>query len=120
VTQPIFTGGALTANLNVAQAQDMTAQATLASTEEEVIYNTHKAYFDVLRAQALLNVAKEALQITEEHLNSARKQVEAGLRSKTETLRWEAQKANAESYLAAAEIIWRWPNPRSIKCSVWR
>ncbi|MGH7454013.1 MAG: TolC family protein, partial [bacterium] len=50
VTQPIFTGGTLFANVNVAQAQDMTAQANLATTEQQAIYNTQKAYFDVLRA----------------------------------------------------------------------
>ncbi len=103
VTQPIFTGGTLLANVNVAQAQDMTAQANLASTEQQVIYNTQRAYFDVLRAHELLAVAKDQLQTAEEHLHSARKQVEAGLRSKTEILRWEVQKANAESFLARAE-----------------
>jgi outer membrane protein TolC len=99
VTQPIFTGGTLLANLNVTQAQDMTAQASLASMEQQTIYNTQKAYFDVLRAHELLAVAKEVLQTADEHLNSARKQVEAGLRSKTEILRWEVQKANAESHV---------------------
>jgi TolC family type I secretion outer membrane protein len=103
ITQPIFTGGTLLANVNVAQAQDMTAQANLASTEQQTIYNTQKAYFDVLRAQELLAVAKEVLQTADEHLNSARKQVEAGLRSKTEILRWEVQKANAESNVLRAE-----------------
>jgi outer membrane protein TolC len=103
VTQPIFTGGTLLANVNVAQAQDMTAQANLAATEQQVIYNTQRVYFDVLRAHELLAVAKDQLQTAEEHLHSARKQVEAGLRSKTEILRWEVQKANAESFLARAE-----------------
>ncbi|MGH7595720.1 MAG: TolC family protein [bacterium] len=103
VTQPIFTGGTLLANVNVAQAEDMTAQADLASTEQQTIYNTQRAYFDVLRAHELLAVAKEVLQTADEHLNSARKQVEAGLRSKTEILRWEVQKANAESNVLRAE-----------------
>jgi TolC family type I secretion outer membrane protein len=103
ITQPIFTGGALRANLNVAQAEDMTAQANLANTEQEVVYNTQRAYFEVLKAHELLAVAKDNLQTAEEHLNSARKQVEAGLRSRTEILRWEVQKANAESFLVRAE-----------------
>jgi outer membrane protein TolC len=103
VTQPIFTGGALLANTNVAQAQDLTAQANLANTEQQVIYDTQSAYFNLLRAHELIVVAKDQLQTAEEHLSSARKQVEAGLRSKTEILRWEVQKANAESFLARAE-----------------
>ncbi|MDZ7343318.1 MAG: TolC family protein, partial [candidate division KSB1 bacterium] len=103
VTQPIFTGGALTANLNVAQAQEITAQANLSQALQQVIYDTQKAYFEVLKSQELLAVAKDNLQATEKHLNSARKQVEAGLRSKTEILRWEVQKANAESFLVRAE-----------------
>jgi len=103
VTQPIFTGGTLLANVSVAQAQDMTAQANLADTEQQVIYNTQLAYFNVLRGHDLIVVAKDQLQTAEEHLSSARKQVDAGLRSKTEILRWEVQKANAESFLAQAE-----------------
>jgi TolC family type I secretion outer membrane protein len=103
VTQPIFTGGVLLANLNVAQAQDMTAQANLANTEQQVIYDTQRAYFEVLKAHELIAVAKDNLQTAAEHLNSARKQVEAGLRSRTEILRWEVQKANAESFLVRAE-----------------
>lgn len=103
VTQPIFTGGALLANLNVAQAQDMTAQANLANTEQEVILNTQKAYYEVLKAHELIAVAKDFLQAAEEHLNSARKKVEAGLRSRSEVLRWEVEKANAESNLVRAE-----------------
>jgi TolC family type I secretion outer membrane protein len=103
VTQPIFNGGSLLANVGVAQAQDLTAQADLNNTEQRVIYDTQYAYFVVLRAQELYGVAKENLQTVEEHLNSARKQVEAGLRSKTEILRWEVQKANAENFLAQAE-----------------
>jgi TolC family type I secretion outer membrane protein len=103
VVQPLFTGGALMANLSVAQAQDMTAQANLSNAEQQVIVNTQRAYFDLLRAHELLAVAKDLLATAEEHLSSARKQVEAGLRSKTEILRWEVQKANAESFLARAE-----------------
>ena len=103
VTQPIFTGGTLLANVSVAQALDMTAQANFSNTEQQVIYNTQFAYFNVLRAHELIVVAKDQLQTAEEHLSSARKQVEAGLRSKTEILRWEVQKANAESFLARAE-----------------
>lgn len=103
VTQPIFTGGTLLANVSVAQALDMTAQANLSNTEQQVIYNTQFAYFNVLRAHELIVVAKDQMQTAEEHLSSARKQVDAGLRSKTEILRWEVQKANAESFLARAE-----------------
>ncbi|MCG3121395.1 MAG: hypothetical protein ALAOOOJD_04460 [bacterium] len=103
VTQPIFTGGTLLANVSVAQAQDLTAQANLSNTEQQVIYETQQSYFNVLRAQELLVVAKDFLQTAEEHLSSARKQVDAGLRSKTEILRWEVQKANAENFLARAE-----------------
>ena len=103
VTQPIFTGGTLLTNVSVAQALDMTAQANFSNTEQQVIYNTQFAYFNVLRAHELIVVAKDQLQTAEEHLSSARKQVEAGLRSKTEILRWEVQKANAESFLARAE-----------------
>jgi outer membrane protein len=103
VAQPLFTGGALLANLGVAHAQDVTAQANLANTEQDVILNTQKAYYEVLKAQELVNVAKSLVESSDEHLNSARQKVAAGLRSKTEILRWEVQKANAESYIVRAE-----------------
>ena len=103
VTQPIFTGGALLANLNAAQATDLRAQADLQNTEQQTILNVQQAYFGVLKAHELLAVARDYLQATEEHLNSARKKVEAGLRSRAEILRWEVQKATAESQVILAE-----------------
>jgi len=103
VTQPIFAGGALMANLNQSQANDLRAQAGLQNTEQETVLNVQQAYFGVLKANDLLTVARDYLQTTEEHLNSARKKVEAGLRSRTEILRWEVQKATAESQLIQAE-----------------
>lgn len=103
VTQPLFTGGALLASLNVAQAQDMSSQAYLANTAQDVILNTQRAYYEVLKAQELVSVANDLLRSAEEHLNSARKKVEAGLRSRSEVLRWEVEKANAEGNLVRAE-----------------
>jgi outer membrane protein TolC len=121
VTQPIFTGGTLLANVNVAQAQDMTAQANLASTEQQVIYNTQKAYFDVLRSHELLAVAKEVLQTADEHLNSARKQVEAGLRcaAKPKFCVGKCKRPTPKATCCAPKMRWRCHVRRSIKCSVW-
>jgi outer membrane protein TolC len=67
------------------------------------VLNVQSAYFGVLKANDLLAVARDYLQSTEEHLNSARKKVEAGLRSRAEILRWEVQKASAESQVILAE-----------------
>jgi TolC family type I secretion outer membrane protein len=103
VTQPVFAGGALLANLNQWQANDMRAQADLENTQQETILNVQLSYFGVLKANELLAVARDYLQSTEEHLVSARKKVEAGLRSRTEILRWEVQKAEAESLVLQAE-----------------
>jgi len=103
VTQPIFTGGALLANLDHAQANDLRAQADLQNTQQETILNVQTTYFGVLKASELLSVAHDYLQSTEEHLNSARKKVEAGLRSRSEILRWDVQKASAESQVIEAE-----------------
>lgn len=103
VIQPIFAGGALLANLNQFQANDLRAQADLENTRQETILNVQLSYFGVLKANELLGVARDYLQSTEEHLVSARKKVEAGLRGRTEILRWEVQKAAAESQVLQAE-----------------
>ncbi len=103
VTQPIFAGGALVANLNQWQANDLRAQADLQNTEQQTVLNVQQTYFGVLKANDLLAVARDYLQTTEEHLHSARRKVEAGLRSRSEILRWEVQKATAESQLILAE-----------------
>ncbi len=102
-TQPIFTGGALMANLDQAQANDLRSQADLENVQQETILNVQLSYFGVLKANELLGVAREYLQSTEEHLVSARKKVEAGLRSRSEILRWEVQKAAAESQVLQTE-----------------
>lgn len=103
VVQPIFTGGALLANLSMARAQNKSAEANLDNSEQDIIFNTQKSYYDVLRAQELVKVAQDFVIAADEHLISAKKKVEAGLRNQAEILRWEVQKAMAESYLVRAE-----------------
>jgi outer membrane protein len=103
VVQPVFTGGALLANLKVAKAQEHSAEANVTDSEQEVIFNTQKAFYDVLRAQELVIVARDFVKAADEHLISARKKVELGIRNQAEISRWELQKATAESYLIRAE-----------------
>lgn len=103
VLQPIFTGGILSSQLGLAQALDVRSQAGLEATRQEVIFQTHDAYFQVLKAQELLALAEESHRSAQEHLSNSKKMLEVGLRARNEVLRFEVALATAENNLVVAQ-----------------
>ncbi|HID95550.1 MAG TPA: hypothetical protein EYP53_05780, partial [Candidatus Latescibacteria bacterium] len=96
VVQPIYNGGARWASVSLAQAVEMGSRYSLEERKQDVILDTKKAYFNVLKAQEMVALMREALQSTREHLESARKMLKAGMRSRADVLRWEVKLAGDE------------------------
>ncbi|MDZ7266250.1 MAG: TolC family protein [candidate division KSB1 bacterium] len=103
VVQPIFTGGVLSSQLNLARALDSRGQASLEETRQRVIFDTHNAYFQVLKAQELLALAEESRRSAQRHLETSKKMLEVGLRARTEVLRFEVALASAENAVVVAQ-----------------
>lgn len=62
--QPLWTGGRITGQIDLAQARLNQAQSTLSQTQQEVMLQLGSAYFEILRFEGRLVAAK---QNTQEH-----------------------------------------------------
>jgi TolC family type I secretion outer membrane protein len=103
VVQPIYNGGANWAAVNLTQAQAWGAESNLEDTRQEVILKVKTRYLQVLQAQEFVALAEKSLEASEKHLRTSRKMFDVGLRSRTEVLRWEVQKASDEGRLVQAQ-----------------
>ena len=103
VVQPIYNGGANWAAVSLAQAQESGSENSIEDTKQQVILEVKTRYLRILQARELVALTQKSLESSEEHLRSSQKMLEVGLRSRTDVLRWELQKANNEGRLVEAE-----------------
>ena len=111
VVQPIYNGGAEFVGVHAASALRDKSEYSYQDTEQDVIARAKTAYFTVLKAEEMVMLAREATERTTRHLDLTQKRAEMGMRTRTDVLRWEVQRAsdegtvvNAENGLAAARL----------------
>jgi outer membrane protein TolC len=75
---PIDINGELTAATNQAKYQELAARIDINRARNEVVLNAKSAFYTVLRAQALVKVAEDALQNAVDRLADARIRLKAG------------------------------------------
>ena len=83
--------------LQVAREQDQEARVL------DTILATAVAYLDLLRAEALLEVDRKNLKVTEANYQRATARVDLGVGTRSEIYRWETARANAKGSVVAAE-----------------
>jgi len=111
VLQPLYNGGAELVGVSAANATSERSEFSLQDTEQDVIVRVKTSYYDVLKAQALVIVAKESAERTRRNLEVISRRAAVGTRTQTDVLRWEVQLAadeggiiNVENLLAAARL----------------
>jgi len=72
-------------------------------TVREVLLGVARAYYDVLRTQAQIEVAQETLRLTKDQLRQARVRVRVGEVTETDALRAEVEVAQAEQTLITTQ-----------------
>lgn len=72
-------------------------------TIREVLFGVARAYYEVLRAQAQVEVAKETLLLTQDELKQAQARFRVGEVTKTDVLRAEVEVARAERAVITAD-----------------
>jgi outer membrane protein TolC len=72
-------------------------------TLREVLFGVARAYYEVLRAQAQVGVAKETLLLTQDELKQAQARFRVGEVTKTDVLRAEVEVARAERAVITTE-----------------
>ena len=69
----------------------------------DTILATAVAYLDLLRAEALLEVDRKNLSVTESNLQRATSRLELGVGTRSEIYRWETARANAQASVVTSE-----------------
>jgi len=99
---PVFTGGRRGAERRSADAQQIAADAGLSATEYDVRLATKQAYFDVLRASELVDVATAQVTQAQLAMRDADSRLRAGTTTRSDVLRARVALAAARDALATA------------------
>ncbi len=103
VKQPIFAGGGILANYQVNRIGREIASTDEASVVQDIIQDVRVAYFNVLKAEKNLTVAKQSVEQLEAHRNMSQDFFDAGVIPKNDLLRSEVELANGRQNLVRAE-----------------
>jgi len=99
---PLYTGGRLEQQIALARAGVKGAEAALERTKQEIALQTKLAYFQVLVAQAGLQVAQQTVATAEETLRIAQARVRAGTSPRFDEIQAEVNLAIARQGLGRA------------------
>jgi outer membrane protein len=103
VVQPIYNGGAEIVGLSAANAMQDRSESAYRDTEQDVVATVRVSFFNVLKAQELVALCQEAVGRTKRHLEMINRRAEAGMRTKTDVLRWEVELSADEGNLVNAQ-----------------
>lgn len=103
VKQPIFTGGSLLANYRINRiGADIARQEETASIQD-VILDAKTSYFNILKAERILDVARQSVEQLQAHRDTAQSFFDVGIIPKNDLLYAEVQLANGHQYLVRAD-----------------
>ncbi len=107
VTQPLYRGGRTVASVSRAENLVLGDRARLAEVEQEVLFQAVTAYMDVLREQAVLDLAINNEQRLRRQLEAAQDRFEVGEVTRTDVAQADARVSNAiaERVRARGDLI---------------
>ena len=95
LNQLIYDFGKTPAAIRQAYENKLSTESLLKSTDNNVVYNTRQSYYDLIKQQALVNVADDTVHQFQVHLEQTRKLVEVGRRIKYDITKAEVDLSNA-------------------------
>ncbi len=99
VNQPIFTGGFNLANYRFAKLGVDLSKETLETVKRDLVLQVRVGYFNILRADKFLDVAKQAVKQFEAQLEVTKAFFDVGIVPKNDVLQAEVRLANARQAL---------------------
>jgi outer membrane protein len=102
LNQTIYDFGRTANSVKINRESVKASEQDLVTTRQTVILNVQQAYFGVLQGQRLVEVAKEIVANTKQHLDQAQGFYQAGTRPKIDVTKAEVDAANAELALIQA------------------
>lgn len=103
VKQPLFAGGAILANYQASAIGEDAARIEEAAKVQDVVQDVKIAYFNVLRAQRILEATRQSVEMLNAHCNIAKNYFRVGMIPKNDLLHAEVELANGEQALIRAQ-----------------
>jgi multidrug efflux system outer membrane protein len=103
-SMPIWNGGRLWGAIGAAAAGRDAAMYAHESRSRAIEVEAQRAYLDVLRAEDLLAVSRDAAAAARRNLEAAERRLDIGLAGRAEYLRWRVQRTDAIKELGDAEL----------------
>ncbi|MBN2108995.1 MAG: TolC family protein [Deltaproteobacteria bacterium] len=103
VTQPVFTGGALASSYAMARLGRDMAQQSSARTKQDIILEVKQAYFTILKADKIKQVAARAVEQVASHAEVAKAFYEEQMVAQNDYLQAQVRLAQARQNLIRAD-----------------
>lgn len=103
ITQPLYTGGQVSANVDAAKSAQSSQTAVLNAEEERVFLDVATVYSDVVRDQAVLKLQQNNLDVLNRQLGATQAQFQNGEVTHTDVAQAEARVAGAQAALIQAQ-----------------
>ncbi len=102
-SQPLYTGGRVSAAVNAAEATVLAGRQNLRNLEQTILQQVIQAYQDVLRDQQIVAIRQQSVTVLGNQFDETTARFEAGLLTRTDTARAEAQLAASRAQLSSAQ-----------------
>lgn len=103
ISQNVFDGFATVNSTKQAEAAVRAARASLANTEQNILFNAAEAYMNVLRDEAIVRLRQQNVEVLGEQLRATQDRFSVGELTRTDVAQAEARQAGARFDLNAAE-----------------
>lgn len=103
LTQPLYTGGRVTAQVHSAEAQIRAGREQLRGVENTVLFDVIQAYCDVLRDRASLIIQRDGLKALQDAADEIRARNEAGANTVIDVTQAQAQLELARAATTSAQ-----------------
>ena len=101
--QPLFTGGGLIANYQATKIGEDVAQIEETAKKQDLVQEVKIAYYDILRAQKILETARQSVDMLNAHRDVAQNYFTVGMIPKNDLLHAEVELANGKQTLVKAQ-----------------
>lgn len=102
-SQPLYTGGRVSAAVRAAEAQVRAGRETLRAQEATILQQVIGAYLDVRRDTDIVDIRRSNMEVIRVQLDETTARFKAGLLTRTDVATVSAQYAQSRAALAAAE-----------------
>jgi outer membrane protein TolC len=101
--QPLFAGGGILANYEAGRIGHDISRMDEAAVIQDIVQDVKVSYYNILKAERLLGVARQSLEQLQAHRNVTQNFFDVGMIPRNDILQSEVQVANGEQSLIRAE-----------------